>query len=174
MAVNGNLNKIDKVAINGNLNKINKVSINAGRISVISEKVRLPLSKIKIERIAEKISSLLKEKNAEVCIFFVNDAKMRRMNLKYRGIDRPTDCLAFPMREGAGGKLHREILGDIVISVDTARKNSRYFDSTVKKEISLYIIHGMLHLLGFKDTAASARKKMRRMEGELLKRLGGW
>ena len=55
--------------------------------------------------------------------------------------------------------------------MDTARKNSRYFGSTVKKEISLYIIHGILHLLGFKDTTAPARKNMRRMEEGLLKRL---
>lgn len=159
------------MAVNGILDKINKVAINGGRVSVISEKIRLPLSKAKIKRLAEKILSILKEKNAKVCIFFVNDAKMRKMNLKYRGIDRPTDCLAFPMREGAGNKIHREILGDIVISVETARKNSGYFDSTVKKEISLYIIHGILHLLGLKDTTASARKRMRRMEEGLLKRL---
>src|SRR3989338_1524408 len=130
------------------------MAVNGGRISVISERVRLPLPKAKIEALAGKILSILKEKDAKVCILFVNDAKMRKMNLKYRGIDRPTDCLAFPMRQGAGSNIYRELLGDIAISVDTARKNSRYFGSTVKKEISLYIIHGILHLLGFKDTTA--------------------
>jgi probable rRNA maturation factor len=138
---------------------------------VISEKIRLPLSKAEIGRLAEKVLAVLKEKNAKVCIFFVNDSRIRKMNLKYRGIDKPTDCLAFPMREGAGGKIHREMLGDIVISMDTAERNSRYFDSTVSKEISLYIIHGILHLLGFKDTTASARKIMREMEEGILERL---
>ncbi len=141
------------------------------RISVISDGVSFPLSKVRIKRLARRILFLLKEKDAEVCIFFVNDAKMRRLNLAYRKIDRPTDCLAFPMREGAGGKIHREILGDIVISVDTAKSNSRYFNSTVKKEITLYILHGILHLLGFKDTTASARKKMRRIEERIINRL---
>lgn len=152
------------MAVNGILDKINKVAINGGRVDVISEGVNLPLSKVRIKRLTSRILSELKKKNAGVCIFFVNDAKMRKLNLKYRKIDRPTDCLAFPMRESG-------MLGDIVISVDTARSNSRYFGSTVKKEISLYIIHGILHLLGFKDTSASARKKMRGMEEDVLKRL---
>jgi probable rRNA maturation factor len=147
------------------------MAVNGGHVSVISEGVRLPLPKARISRLAEKVLSILREKDAKACIFFVNDAKIRALNLKYRKIDRPTDCLAFPMREGAGGKIHREILGDIVISVDTAKKNSRYFGSAVKKEISLYVIHGILHLLGFKDTTVPARKKMREMEEGILKRL---
>ena len=158
------------------------MAVRDNRVSVISEKVNLPLSKVQIKKLAGKVLSVLKEKNSKVCIFFVSDAKMRKMNLRYRKIDRPTDCLAFPMREappfhqkgrdeGAGGKIHREILGDIMISVDTAKTNSRYFNSTVKKEVSLYIIHGILHLLGFKDTTVSASKKMRRREEELLKQL---
>lgn len=147
------------------------MAVRDNRVSVISEKVNLPLSKVQIKKLAGKVLSVLKEKNSKVCIFFVSDAKMRKMNLRYRKIDRPTDCLAFPMREGFGGKIHREILGDIVISVDTAKTNSRYFNSTVKKEISLYIIHGILHLLGFKDTTVSASKKMKRREEELLKQL---
>jgi len=147
------------------------MAVEDGRVSVISEKVRLPLSKEAIGRLAIKALAVLKEKDARVCIFFVNDVNMRKMNLKYRGIDKPTDCLAFPMREGAGGEIHREMLGDIVISMDTAVRNSKYFDSTVKNEVSLYIIHGMLHLLGFKDTTASARKTMREMEEKVLKLL---
>lgn len=152
------------MAVNGPLDKINKAAINGRRISVISEKVRLPLSAVKIERLAEKILSILKEKNAKVCIFFVNDAKIRKMNLKYRGIDRPTDCLAFPMRESG-------MLGDIAISVDTARSNSKYFNSALKKEITLYIIHGILHLLGFMDTTPSAKKRMRTMEERVVSTL---
>lgn len=152
------------MAVNGILDRINKVAIKDDRVSVIREKVNLPLSKVRIKKLAGRILSALKEKGAGVCIFFVSDAKMRKLNLKYRKIDRPTDCLAFPMREG-------RMLGDIVISVDTAKTNSRYFDSTVKKEITLYMVHGILHLLGFKDTTPSGKKRMRRMEEEIINRL---
>lgn len=155
------------MAVNGILDRINKMAIKDDRVSVIHEKVDLPLSKIRIKKLAGRILSELKEKNARVCIFFVSDAKMRELNLKYRKINRPTDCLAFPMREG-------KMLGDIAISMDTAKINSRYFDSTVKKEITLYMVHGILHLLGFKDTTPSGKKRMRRMEEEIINRLGGF
>ncbi len=143
------------------------MAVKDNRVSVIHEKVDLPFSKIRIKKLADRILFALKEKDARVCIFFVSDAKIRELNLKYRKIDKPTDCLAFPMREG-------RMLGDIVISVDTAKINSRYFDSTVKKEITLYMVHGILHLLGFKDTTPSAKKRMRRMEEEIINRLGGF
>lgn len=154
------------MAVNGALDKINKVTIKGGGVSVISKKAGLPFSKTRIKALTRRILSILKEEDSRVCIFFVNDAKMRSLNLKYRKVDRPTDCLAFPMREDG-------ILGDIAISADTARSNSKYFGSTLKKEIILYVIHGILHLLGFKDTTPSAKKRMRTMEKKVINRLGG-
>lgn len=141
------------------------------RISIAAEKVKLPLSKNEILKAAEKTLRILKEDDAQLSISFVNDAKMRRLNRKYRNIDRATDCLAFPMREGKGEKLHPRILGDVVISVDTARENSKRFGTTEKRELILYIIHGVLHLLGYSDTTIPAAGKMVKKQEFILKQL---
>lgn len=140
-----------------------------GRISIIAESVKLPLKEDKIKRLVNETLSLLKESDSKVDIVFVTDEIMRRLNRKYRKIDRATDCLAFPMREGVDRKLHPELLGDVVISVDTAKRNARLYGTEVKDETALYIIHGLLHLLGFKDVTATQRKKMQRLEEKILR-----
>lgn len=151
--------------------KRKKRKVKGERVSIISEGVMLPLSKNEIKKLVRKTLSLFKESNSRVGLVFVNDGVMRRLNWKYRKIDRATDCLAFPMREGVDGQLNPELLGDVVISVDTAKRNAKLYGANVKKEMSLYIIHGILHLLGFKDTTALERKKMLRREEDILRRL---
>lgn len=141
------------------------------RISVISEGVKLPLSKQKIKKTVTKILTLLKEKDSKVSILFVDDKGIRRLNRKYRRIDRPTDCLAFPMREGKYARMNPQLLGDVVISVDTAGKNAKSFGTDVEDEVSLYIVHGILHLLGFNDATERKRSKMRILEEKILSRL---
>ncbi len=141
------------------------------RISIISEGIKLPLAKNEIKRLTVKILSLLKEKNSNVDLVFVNDKDMRALNLKYRKIDRPTDCLAFPMREGKDSQLNPQLLGDVVISVDAAKRNAKSFGTDIKDETTLYIIHGILHLLGFNDTDRKQRTRMRNLEENILRRL---
>lgn len=141
------------------------------RISIISEGVKLPLTKNEIKRLALKILSLAKEENSSVSLVFVNDESMRALNRKYRKIDRPTDCLTFPMREGEDSQLNPELLGDVVISVDTAKRNAKSFGTDIKDEATLYIIHGILHLLGFNDTDRRERAKMKSLEENILRRL---
>lgn len=141
------------------------------RISIISEGTKLPFAKDEIKRLTVKILSLLKEKNSNVDLVFVNDKNMRALNLKYRKIDRPTDCLAFPMREGKDARLNPQLLGDVVISVDTAKRNAKSFGTDIKDETTLYIIHGILHLLGFNDTDRRERAKMKSLEENILRRL---
>lgn len=139
------------------------------RILIRNEATGLPLSKKETKRLTLKILNLLKEELAGVSLYFVNDAKMRRLNLKYRKTGGTTDCLAFSMREGEGAEAR--ILGDVVISVETTKRNARLFGSTVKREIVLNITHGILHLLGFKDTSASLRRKMQKKQEEIIERI---
>ncbi|MFH0771634.1 MAG: rRNA maturation RNase YbeY [Candidatus Omnitrophota bacterium] len=148
------------------------LSFKAIQISVALDKgIRLPLSKDELILAAKETLLILKEKDAKVCLYFVGDAAMRKLNLKYRKINSPTDCLAFPMREGHDGDLNPELLGDVVISAETARKNAERFGFALKEEVLLYVIHGILHLLGYEDTVSSEKKKMRRMEKMILSRI---
>lgn len=97
----------------------------------------------------------------ELSVVFAVDSEIKALNKKYRGKDRPTDVLSFPLGE-------KGILGDIVISVERARAQAEAFGTSFKSEVELYIIHGALHLLGYDDETPAAAKAMRKKEKELL------
>ena len=106
---------------------------------------------------------------SQVCLSFVSDADMRELNRRYRKIDRTTDVLSFAQRDvGDVG-----ILGDVVISYDTAVRNSQRFSVTVEREIRRLVVHGILHLLGFDHAEKRQRETMRGKESEIMGFLDG-
>lgn len=101
---------------------------------------------------------LLQLKKEEVSISFIDDAEMRILNRDYRKKDRPTDVLAFPLREGAYAEHAGNLLGDIVISLETAQKQAQAARKTTLDEVTMLLAHGLLHLLGWDhDTDAKDR-----------------
>ena len=99
----------------------------------------------------------------ELCITFVDDKEMRKLNLTYRGIKRTTDVLSFS-QDGPD----TQSLGDIVISVDTAKRHARFYKISLQREIVKLIIHGILHILGYDHKKKHDASKMRKKEKELL------
>ena len=126
------------------------------------------LNRRKLERIVTFVLQTIGVNDAELSIVFTTDSKIKRLNLLYRKQNRPTDVLAFSMHEGKRLKKDSSILGDIVISVDRAREQAKRFKSSFKREIFLYIIHGLLHLVGYDDRKKSSRKRMYKKETQLL------
>jgi len=124
-----------------------------------------------IERITKKVLELEKKKGFGLSITYVTDAQIRRLNKKYRGEDSYTDVLAFSMIEGRHIRGEVGYLGDIVISLDAAKRQAKYFDSTKDKELKLYLIHGILHLLGYDDQTKRHIGKMKKRERELFKKV---
>lgn len=129
------------------------------------------LNRRKLERVVRFTLKSVGVKEARLSIAFISDGQIKRLNRIYRGKKKPTDVLAFSMREGRRLKRDTSILGDIAISVDRARKQAKRFGSTFKKELYLYVIHGILHLTGYDDEKAVSRRSMRRKEKEILDRL---
>ena len=74
---------------------------------------------------------------------------MRTLNRRYRGKDRTTDVLSFPLRMGKFPRIQQRLLGDIVISVRAAERQARAAGETVYHEIDRLLVHGFLHLLGY-------------------------
>ena len=102
-------------------------------------------------------------KDSELSISFIDDIKMRDLNLSYRQIDRTTDVLSFPQNEGPDFTL----LGDIIISLDTARKHSESYGAALHEELKKLVIHGILHLLGHDHKRKKETQIMREKEKEL-------
>jgi len=102
-------------------------------------------------------------KDTELSITFTDDIQMRELNRSYRQIDRTTDVLSFPQSEGPDFTL----LGDIVISIDTAARHSVSYGVTMHDELKKLIIHGILHLLGHNHKKKKETQIMRGKEKEL-------
>lgn len=117
----------------------------------IDEGVALPTTtlrafKAELSRMVRAAARTDARADYEVALRFVGDAEMRVLNRDYRGKDKPTDVLAFAHREGPTAELHPDVLGDIVISVDTARKQAK---RGLHAELLHLASHGLCHLLGY-------------------------
>jgi probable rRNA maturation factor len=103
----------------------------------------------------------------------VDDGEMAGINEKYRKIANTTDVLAFPMLEGEFGGIVPEMLGDIVISAQTAEAMGRETGAAFESVLDLLLVHGILHLIGFDHEAGPVEaKEMKTKTAELLAMLG--
>jgi probable rRNA maturation factor len=111
---------------------------------------------------------------AEVSLVFVDDQYIRSLNFEYRGIDSPTDVLSFAMLEGEAipGQEEELILGDVVVSLQTACRQAEEYGHSFRREAAYLTAHGVLHLLGYDHQDVDGREEMRRKEEEILAGLG--
>jgi probable rRNA maturation factor len=86
---------------------------------------------------------------AELSLLLVDDRQIRKLNHRFLGRDKPTNVLAFSMREGEYSSLHPHLLGDLVISIETAKRQSKQSGLNEMEMLTLLLIHGILHLLGY-------------------------
>lgn len=134
---------------------------------------RIPLPK---EQIQKAVKTILKHegiRKAFLSFAFVTDQKIKSIHKKYLKENHATDVLTFDL----GGqvpfcarsrKSKTALCGEIIISVDTAFKNAKHYRTSAEYEIMLYVVHGILHLLGFNDHSYLDIKQMRRKEKELM------
>lgn len=118
-----------------------------------------------------KLLNLLDCTDKEICITFVDDADIQIINKQYLSKDKPTNVISFSLKEGEFGNVNPEILGDIVISAETARRDALSGSLSVDEEILFLIIHGLLHLLGYDhvNTTQTNARKMKQKEKELFR-----
>ena len=111
-----------------------------------------------VEVVYSAVRTTLKAHDAEVCevsVLLTDDADIRRLNRDYRDIDAPTDVLAFAMREGEDSDINPILLGDLVISLETAARQATTrnglsgISGNLETEVTLLAVHGVLHLLGY-------------------------
>lgn len=112
-------------------------------------------------------------RKVQTSILFCSDSYIRKLNKEYRGVDAPTDVLAFSMHEGRFPKVQPEVLGDVVISLGTASRQAKRYKHPLDKEIALLTIHGILHLLGYDHLMKKDKELMRKKEKEVLSEVLG-
>ena len=108
---------------------------------------------------------------AELSVLLTGDAAVRELNRAYRNTDAPTDVLSFSQAEGEefavpdGEARH---LGDVIISMDTARRQAAEYGLALQDELAHLLVHGILHLLAYDHEAAEDEEIMRRHEDAIL------
>lgn len=111
----------------------------------------------------------------EVSVSLVNDAVITELNAKYLGHSRPTDVMAFPLdseswldNSSVLEKGKPWVLGDVVVSLETAKRQALRYNHSFYTELALLLIHGVLHLLGYSDKTNRSKMVMRRKERKIL------
>ncbi|GBG56367.1 endoribonuclease YbeY [Sporomusaceae bacterium FL31] len=116
------------------------------------------------------------EPHAEVSVVLADDQYIQQLNADYRGKNCPTDVLSFALNEGDEPEVidgpEEVLLGDIIISLETAIRQADEYGHTLEREIAFLTVHGMLHLLGYDHEAEEDRVEMRREEEAVLANLG--
>ena len=115
----------------------------------------------------------------EVSVTFTDDADIRKLNRQFRNIDRSTDVLSFPLFDYSGEEEEPPVdelmgmLGDIVISLETAKRQAEEYGHSFEREAAFLCVHSMLHLLGYDhETGETDEAEMRRRQSEILEGMG--
>ncbi len=152
-------------------------------VQLTNRQRRFPVNTDALADTAQACLDLLEVGHGSLSVLLVNDRAMRPINRDFRQIDRATDVLSFPMLDGtpeqilaalrmAQGSPFAEEIGDVVISVETARAQAAEHGIPIQVELTVLLVHGILHLLGYDhETGEADAAKMRAAEQALLDRL---
>lgn len=124
-----------------------------------------------IEKKAKTILNALECPDGELSVLIVDDLEIARLNKTYLGRSGPTNVIAFPMRDGPFGQISPNLLGDVVISLDTAAREAQDASISVESRFDQLLIHGILHLFGFDHEKTSEQAKAMRIQEEQLLKL---
>ncbi|MCX7661846.1 MAG: rRNA maturation RNase YbeY [Candidatus Omnitrophica bacterium] len=137
------------------------------KLNIIDLQKELTLNKKKLRKLTNEIlKGELRNIKGEINLVFVNDNQIRKINSYFLKKNVPTDVLSF--NESSDKK---NFFGEVIISTQRAKINAKRYKTNPIYEVYLYIIHGILHLLGYKDRKIEERKRMNKKTKEILSRL---
>ena len=124
----------------------------------------------KIRRKARAILNALDSPDVELSILIVDDPKIEVLNKEYFNRHGPTNVIAFPMRTGQFKKITPQLLGDVVISIETAAKEGQIAAISMEERFTQLLVHGILHLIGYDhEKTKKQADKMEKKSNEILK-----
>jgi probable rRNA maturation factor len=130
------------------------------------------VSRLDVARRARAMLQAVQMAESELSIVLTGDDQIQKLNRIYRGKNRPTDVLAFAQREGEHGDRAGRLLGDVVVSVPTARRQAEAAGRDLGSELTMLLAHGLLHLLGWDHDTPAKDRAMRRETDRLCAAAG--
>ena len=133
------------------------------KIAIENRQSRHQIRKRPLRSVARKILSVSGCPDAQLSILIVDDVMIQEINRDYLNKDRPTNVISFAMQEGEGGGVQPDLLGDVVISAETAARDAAEAQTSFESELYFLLLHGILHLLGY-DHERGSQAEAKRME----------
>lgn len=161
--------------------------VEQSKVFIENEQMQVEFPDIYAELLKKTVMTCLGEENinigCEINILLTDDASIRDINRQFREIDNPTDVLSFPMADVKNGKITNEggdcdidegllVLGDIVISMETAEKQSEQYGHSFERELAFLTAHGMFHLLGYDHMETQEEQAMMAKQETAMNKLG--
>lgn len=132
--------------------------------------------RVDVGRLQEMVAKVLSMEGVEgpvtMTLVVMGDEAIQELNVRHRGVDRPTDVLAFPLAGASTPFIMPPDsvphLGDVAISFPRAEEQAKRYGHSLERELLLLAAHGTLHLLGYDDEVPSGRRRMRSKERAVL------
>ncbi|MEM8944967.1 MAG: rRNA maturation RNase YbeY [Planctomycetota bacterium] len=137
------------------------------RVPIANEQASLPIDESRLEAAVRAVFEPSGYDSGSVSIAVVDDPTIHKINRQYLQHDYPTDVLSFVLEAD-----EPFLEGELVVSTDTAAKNAESLSWTAHDELTLYVIHGALHLVGYRDKQPDEADEMRTAEAKILAELG--
>ena len=142
----------------------------APKILIFNKQRDVPLSVGSVRFVVQEFLLFANKRTDEVSIYFVTDKKIRELHQQFFNDPTSTDCISFPIDDE--NEVFYHVLGEIFISPKAAinylAKKGRYSQKEIYQEVTLYLIHGLLHLCGYNDVEKKDRVTMRRLEKKYM------
>ncbi len=124
-------------------------------------------------RARSALSALGCDEDTELSVWLCTDDEIRELHRTYFGVDSPTNVISFAQRDGEFPDIEPQVLGDVVISLETARREAREAGTSLDDAVTYLLIHGILHLLGYDHEGDQAHRapEMEAREQELYERV---
>jgi probable rRNA maturation factor len=137
------------------------------KITIKNLQKKIPINPKRIRSaILEALPPASRKKSGEITVCFVNDKTIKQLNRRFLRRNCPTDVISFGISADA-----RQMRADIAVSSDTALRNSRIYSTTPLCELYLYVVHGVLHLVGYDDKTIKGRLRMDKRSVSILRKL---
>jgi probable rRNA maturation factor len=134
-----------------------------GRIEIADEQRRFRVDRERLEALARFVLAAEGRAERGLSIALVDDEAIARIHVDFLFVEGPTDVVSFPLEDEQD-----DLLGEVVVSTDTARREAEERGLSFEREVFLYVVHGTLHLCGWDDHAPRDRKAMHARQEELL------
>jgi probable rRNA maturation factor len=143
------------------------------KIQIENRQTKVKTERLKIRETVSRILKYLDCPEKEISILFTDDDMIKEINKQYLGRDKATNVISFSLQEGEFGNINPHVLGDVVISLETAQRDASKGNFSLKQETDFLLIHGILHLLGYdhENTSEEKAEIMRLKEKEIFNRM---